>query len=479
MSPQAEGYHLDRGGRHGGGGMIVRPMEYEEGKDDYLVGEEYETYPQIHEPLPLRPLTAIPIAQRVQRRVRCRAGSAPRTRLVLQPVSSSSRPNTISYAFSQLIKEDPEKGVTIFMATPKITQVGSSPHLVTCGSHVVVKATRQPYRSVITVDNPISEVAAMQRLQQFPEHPNVISLMDCLQDEEFVYLVLPYISGGDLFARVDGAGGVGLEEAEAAYYFKQMAEGLRHMKTTCGLAHHDISLENVMLSPTSTGPVAKIIDLGMCMMSPKIPSPGEFIYLTPMSGCGKASYVAPEVVREEACDPFASDVWSLAVCLYIMLTGRPFYASPHDQSFKVMEKAGGIKQILDIYENYGLHISRNARDLIIRMLHHNPDQRYTLEEVLQHPFVCEAEPFLPPSRAAAASSGSSGSSSATSGGGSTTSSASSSSSSRSSSSHSDSGRSSHCSSPTTHACFCDGCSSKPEATTTTTTTPHIDIPTSQ
>lgn len=106
--------------------------------------------------------------------------------------------------------------------------------------------------------------------------------------------------------------------------------------------------------------------------------------------CLLGSYLAPEVVYEEPHDPFAADVWSLGVCLYTMLTGRPLYSSPSDQAFKVMAR-GGVRQVLALYENFGLRVSQVAKDLLCLMLHADPSRRPTLEEVLHSPFLTEEE----------------------------------------------------------------------------------------
>jgi len=69
-----------------------------------------------------------------------------------------------------------------------------------------------------------------------------------------------------------------------------------------------------------------------------------------------------------------------------MITGRPLYRSPDDPSFAVMAR-GGIKEVVEVYESYGLRVSDMAKDLIYHMLQGDPSKRFTLEEVLLHPFI--------------------------------------------------------------------------------------------
>ena len=70
-----------------------------------------------------------------------------------------------------------------------------------------------------------------------------IPLLDCMQDTRYVYLVLPYLAGGDLFDKVQAAGEGGLPQGQARTYLRHVAQGLLYMKRTARLAHHDVSLE--------------------------------------------------------------------------------------------------------------------------------------------------------------------------------------------------------------------------------------------
>ena len=268
------------------------------------------------------------------------------------------------------------------------------------GTPVVIKAVSHPEKLPrVSVDSPITEVAALQLLQQRhgKHHPNVSHLLDCFQDQDCVYLVLPFLSGGDLYSFMEARDGEGVPEDQVARYLHQIASGLLYMKQA-GIAHHDLSLENLMFTDSKCKTV-KIIDLGMCINVPTAGWPADGYsspcggwqpqspVLVTQHGCyGKPGYVAPEVVREEACDPFASDIWSLGVLLYTMLTGRPLYNSPHDQSFKIMAY-GGVKDVVKVYEDCGLRLSPCAKDLICMMLNNKPNKRPTVEDVLRHPFV--------------------------------------------------------------------------------------------
>jgi len=332
-------------------------------------------------------------------------------REILQPSPSISNnnasPHCCGYSLDAVLLDQPKKSVTIFIGTPLLLpspiSSTSAGHLTCSESNVVIKAclVKDKSLSILTpVDDPQCEVAAFQHLDK--NHPNLIHLIDAMvDDDDNIYLVFPYLSGGDLFSRVDATDGQGLPVDEARHYFKQIIEGLLFMKRT-GFAHNDVSLENVMRSSGSKSAVAdlnvKLIDLGMCL---KVPTsihatradddgttlPSLVVLLRSQGFRGKQTYVSPERLRSKAYDPFSSDIWSLGICCFTLLTGRPLYTSPSDRVFAVMSQPKGIQRVLEHFETYGVILPPIAKDLVITMLEPDPSKRPTLEDLLQHPFV--------------------------------------------------------------------------------------------
>jgi len=388
-------------------------------EDGDASGEERRLY----DPVPLTPTQPIIPAQRIHRHVRnlklsadaaddCHDLELPECRslVALQPISprpSSSPPGPsgyevpAAYVFDEVLTENPKTGVTMLVAHPMMPEDPANSAtccLVSCGtSPVVIKAVPRPSVAPSrrhVADDPLMEIAAMELLMSHAHtdkggrSSRVIQLLDCLQDEDYIYLVLPYMSHGDLFSlleNLDGSGG--LPESQACRYVRQIAEGLLFMKRSCNMAHRDVSLENVTL--TAEDDVC-IIDLGTSLVVPKRDGDDTQkgpVLLKRRRCCGKSSYIPPEVVRQEPLDVFAADIWSLGVCFYTLLCGRPLYNSSNDQAFAILSK-GGVADVIDIYEGYGMKLpSASAVDLVCRMLHADPAKRPTLEEVLMHPYL--------------------------------------------------------------------------------------------
>jgi hypothetical protein len=96
------------------------------------------------------------------------------------------------------------------------------------GEHVAIKMiewARVHHMRGRLLEDPVKEVAAMQLLGA--GHPHVLGSMEVLQDGDFLYSVMPYCSGGDLFGVVvqhaeESGGEIGMSEPVARYWFRQI-----------------------------------------------------------------------------------------------------------------------------------------------------------------------------------------------------------------------------------------------------------------
>jgi len=259
------------------------------------------------------------------------------------------------------------------------------------------------------LEDPVKEIACMQLIGS--ENPHVMGIIESLQDDEFLYSVMPFCSGGDLFGVVityaesgDGTDAA-MPEPVARYWFRQILLGL-HFLQTRGICHRDLSLENILVDRENT---SLIIDMGMCLRVPyncpinqnSVPdvSGGAMRRLMTLQGtCGKLNYMSPEVFRNNTpFDGFAIDLWAAGVILYIMLTGFPPYDQPSntDKRFLIILE-GGLHQQL---REWGVHITHEAAHLLQLMLRVNPRHRLTLAQVMEHTWVIDDNVQQPPRQA--------------------------------------------------------------------------------
>jgi serine/threonine protein kinase len=276
------------------------------------------------------------------------------------------------------------------------------------GSHVAIKMVewaRVHHMRGRLLEDPVKEVAAMQLIGT--THPHVLGSSEVLQDGDFLYSVMPYCSGGDLFGVVveyaeESGGEGGMPEPVARYWFRQILQGLNHLQE-CGVCHRDLSLENILVDKEN----CLIIDMGMCLRvpysDPKSRSRGTTDVahgkirrlMKPQGVCGKHNYMSPEIFEnKENFDGFAIDLWATGVILYIMLTGFPPYdqASVTDQRFELIVTGKLVEQL----HNWDIFVSDEAGDLMQRMLQMDPRDRPTLAQVMAHPWVARGEVQAPP-----------------------------------------------------------------------------------
>ncbi|KAG7353665.1 serine/threonine protein kinase [Nitzschia inconspicua] len=252
------------------------------------------------------------------------------------------------------------------------------------------------------LEDPIKECAALQLVGNY--HPHVIGALEILQDDHCLYTVMPYLGGGDLYGRllgyvgyrstgdVGGKGNIGFDENLARMWFRQLLLAVDHLQKK-GVCHRDISLENLILDKDDK---LCLVDFGMALRVPYTDKYGGGVtdvsagtsrrLMVSQGQGGKLMYAAPEIIAQQTeVDPFATDLWSVGVVLFVMLVGlAPFkWAHPSDKRFASISK-GGLKKLVEALD---IPISAEAIDLLQGFLLADPRQRWTLAEAMQHPWV--------------------------------------------------------------------------------------------
>jgi serine/threonine-protein kinase len=145
------------------------------------------------------------------------------------------------------------------------------------------------------------------------EHPNICTVYDVGEaDDEQVWIAMACYEGETLKSIIENER---LSVDESIRIARQIADGLAKAHAS-GIVHRDVKPENVMI--TKDG-VAKILDFGLAKTvdTTTLTNPGAML--------GTIAYMSPEQLKGGEVDP-ESDVWSLGVILYEMLSGvRPFH----------------------------------------------------------------------------------------------------------------------------------------------------------
>lgn len=204
---------------------------------------------------------------------------------------------------------------------------------------------------------------------------HIVRLLGVSECSKFKWSVFEFAEQGELFGHVTD-GGVGTLSSKL--WSKQLAKGLAYLHRN-NIAHLDLSLENVLLDRSNA---IKICDLGMALDLNK-----PYVLDRP----GKVAYMSPEIFEGLQCDPKKSDVFSLGVCIFLLLTGVLPYNVPSscDPCFRCVNNFD-IVRLLDAW-NLREKVSFQAADLLNNMLCKEED-RFTITEVLAHPWLTNNTP---------------------------------------------------------------------------------------
>ncbi|OMP02015.1 hypothetical protein CCACVL1_02942 [Corchorus capsularis] len=222
-----------------------------------------------------------------------------------------------------------------------------------------------------------NEIMVMRKIvEKVSPHPNVIELYDVYEDRSGVHLVLELCSGGELFDRIVAQAQSRYSEAGAAAVVTQIAQGLAALHRA-NIVHRDLKPENCLFLNSSEDSTLKIMDFGLSSVED---------FTDPVVGLfGSIDYVSPEALSlsQGAKITTKTDMWSLGVILYILLSGYPPFIAQSNRQKQQMIMAGDY----NFDERTWKNISSSAKHLISSLLQVDPDRRPSAEQLLAHPWV--------------------------------------------------------------------------------------------
>ena len=142
-------------------------------------------------------------------------------------------------------------------------------------------------------------------------HPFIVQILDLVLDEEYPYIVMEYCPQGSLRERIKEEGR--LEPKQAIQLFVQVAEALAFAHRQ-EVMHRNLKPENILFDQFGN---AKISDFGMIQIVDREDQKGQF-YM----GMGTVAYMSPEQFQDPHNISVQSDLYSLGIILYEMLTGK-------------------------------------------------------------------------------------------------------------------------------------------------------------
>ena len=195
-------------------------------------------------------------------------------------------------------------------------------------------------------------------------HYNIAKLYSIIETEKVIYLIQEYCPGKELsnyilyHSRID--------EKEICKIFQQIISGVEYIHKM-GIAHRDLKPENILLTGTND---IKIIDFGLSNTYSK----GKLL----STSCGSPYYAPPEMLQGKAYKGLYSDLYSCGIILYYMLCKKlPFNERSNSELYK---------KIIEGKFNISKHISKEAQDLLKKIIKVNPEQRIKIADLKKHPW---------------------------------------------------------------------------------------------
>ncbi|RCH95669.1 hypothetical protein CU098_000571, partial [Rhizopus stolonifer] len=233
-------------------------------------------------------------------------------------------------------------------------------------------------------------------------HPNVVRLYEVIDDptSRKIYMALEYTASGEIEWRDEHDKPV-MTVDEARHIFRDIVCGLDYLHAL-GIIHRDIKPANLLLSHEG---IAKISDFGVSYFNELLAMNNAHLLQSAdeqvmqkidrelAETAGTPAFFAPELccagdANESTKKPRISkaiDVWALGVTLYCFVFGQcPFIAATE---FELFDTIPTQPLTFPSKEQIGFDIDSDLKDLLVKLLEKNPNDRITLDQVKVHPWV--------------------------------------------------------------------------------------------
>jgi serine/threonine protein kinase len=206
----------------------------------------------------------------------------------------------------------------------------------------------------VQIDHAVTERLILEKAKC----PFIARLHFAFQTNKNLYLVMEYLSGGELFFHLTQSRV--FSEVRARFYLSEIVLALEYLHSN-GIIYRDLKPENILLDQEGH---VRLTDFGLSKS-------GLTEKQKATTFCGTPEYLAPEIIQNIPYDK-AVDFWSLGALLYFMLSGTPpHYSKNKDEIFKNV-----------LFRNIEplLSVSEAANDLILKLLQTDPSKRLSSAE---------------------------------------------------------------------------------------------------
>ena len=241
-------------------------------------------------------------------------------------------------------------------------------HKTTGKIYVIKVIDKSSIKGLRLIDQINREIEIMYKLN----HPHIIKLINHFEDNEKIYLIMPYASKGQLYSLLRKQ--VRFDQRTAAQYMREVLEAVRYIHSfSPKIIHRDIKPENLLLDENYR---VLLSDFGWSNFLDE----NEFR----KTFCGTPEYLSPEMAKKEGHNDMV-DIWAMGVLMFEFLAGySPFFGSCPKELYNNIKK---------LKIQWPVDFPPLAKNLITKILKINPSERLSINEILDHAWFTQNPPL--------------------------------------------------------------------------------------
>ncbi|CAK86205.1 unnamed protein product (macronuclear) [Paramecium tetraurelia] len=195
-------------------------------------------------------------------------------------------------------------------------------------------------------------------------HKHVIQLYEIIETKKYIFLVMEFCDGGELFDYI--VKHQKLSEIEASKFIQELISGIEYIHKL-NIVHRDLKPENLLLDYQKS---LKIVDFGLSNTYKQ----GEQL----KTACGSPCYAAPEMIQGNKYNSLLVDIWSCGVILFASICGY--------LPFEDVNTSALYKKILNGEYKIPNFVSPEGTSFLKGILNINPEKRFNLDQIKSHPW---------------------------------------------------------------------------------------------
>jgi len=261
-----------------------------------------------------------------------------------------------------------------------------------------IRAMKQMNKKEMVFKNQVHHVRAEKEALSSAKDDWVIGLHYTFQDDQYLYMVMDYLPGGDLMTHLMRKDT--FSEEETRFYIAELVEAIDYIHTNLHYIHRDIKPDNIVFDIDGH---IHLLDFGLCKYQPPEPAQGEGVptgssadsQSSPsyrrarhpprekmQSVVGTPDYMGPEVYKKA---PYGKecDMWSLGIIMFEMLFGGPPFSDERHDPSVTSARVMHWRRWFHIPPDP--HVSSEARDLLKGLIC-DPTDRLSADQIRVHPF---------------------------------------------------------------------------------------------